>query len=137
MFPGLEYRWVQSMEEVHEDDSFKLIVANEFFDALPTLLFSRTTPCAPWREILIDGIDTGHDAEFRFIRAPSVTANSEFFKVNSISVDDGVSTYLEICPEAQRVSCLIAELISRHGGLFCTVDYGSTTCLRTSPSLRV
>lgn len=137
MFPELDYRWVRSIEEVQDDDSFKLIVANEFFDALPTLLFSRTAPRDPWREVLIDGIDTGHDAEFRFIRAPSVTANSEFFKVNAAPADDGARMYLEICPETRRTSRLIAELISKHGGLFCAVDYGDAACLRKSPSLRV
>lgn len=126
-----------TIDELCRDDSFKLVVANEFFDSLPTLIFSRTTPHGPWREVLVDGVDIGYDAEFRFVQSPSATANSTFFRGADVPGDDGASRFLEVCPEARRISLFIADIISRDGGLFCAADYGKATGLRRAPSLRV
>lgn len=125
------------MDEMGEDDSFKLVIANEFFDSLPTLLFSRDSPGSPWLEVLVDGVDVGYDAKFRFTRASSATANSTFFRTDQASGDNGVDAFLEICPEARRISLLVAAMMARSGGLFCAVDYGDMSCLRKTPSLRV
>ncbi|MGE0095109.1 MAG: class I SAM-dependent methyltransferase [Alphaproteobacteria bacterium] len=88
-----------------------LLIANEFFDALPIRQFERTAD--GWRERLV-----GHDADrFTFVlssRKPDET----------LPGDAPVGAIMETSPTSVRVMHDIGERIARHGGAALVIDYG-------------
>ena len=87
-----------------------IILANEFFDALPTRQFVRTG--GGWRErvIELDG------AALRFGVAPRDEP--------SIPLDTPEGAVLEVNEAAARAMADIAARIARHGGAALAIDYG-------------
>lgn len=92
-----------------------LIVANEFFDALPVRQLVRTED--GWRERMV-GIDA--DDAFMFVAGdqPMDAAVPDSFAAA------GVGTILETCPAASAVMGEIAQRLAGQGGAALIVDYG-------------
>ena len=88
-----------------------LLVANEFFDALPIRQFERTAD--GWRERLI-----GCDAE-RFVSVLSSSTPDE-----ALPHDAPIGAVVEISPASLRVMDTIGKRIARHGGAALAIDYG-------------
>jgi SAM-dependent MidA family methyltransferase len=96
------------------DDAPLLIVANEFFDALPARQLIATE--SGWRERLV----THHEG--RFVPAPGPLASAEAIPAHIRGVPPG--TVLETSPASIAVVGQLAGRIARSGGAALIVDYG-------------
>jgi SAM-dependent MidA family methyltransferase len=78
-----------------------------------------------WREVLVDGLDAGDDVQFRFVKSSGATSPMRILKLETRYEGVKVGDSIEIAPESLRIARHFANLISRSGGMFVTVDYGS------------
>ena len=101
--------WADRIEDV--PDGPALIVANEFFDALPIDQYIRMG--GVWRE---RRVDLGADGGFVFVAGPEVPAPAT-------GLPDGA--IVETCPEGRRLAALMGRRLARSGGAALIVDYGS------------
>ncbi len=92
-----------------------LLIANEFFDALPVRQFQRAG--AGWRERMV-GLDAGGGLAFGLSGpvAPEALAPR--------LADTREGEVVELCPAAPGIAQEIARRISAHGGAALIVDYG-------------
>jgi len=90
-----------------------LLIANEFFDALPVQQFEHTAD--GWRERLVDR--DGED--FRFVLSGTITSPP-------IALDDAGNVF-EICTEARELAGAIGARVARDGGAAIVIDYGHRT----------
>jgi NADH dehydrogenase [ubiquinone] 1 alpha subcomplex assembly factor 7 len=88
-----------------------LLVANEFFDALPIRQFERTAD--GWRERLV-----GHDGA-RFVFVLSSSEPDE-----TLPADAPIGAIAEVSPASLRIMRAIGERIARRGGAALAIDYG-------------
>ena len=105
--------WHDDIDTV--EPGFTLLVANEFFDALPIRQFVFTDTGFRERTIILDADD------------------ELAFSAGSASLDDGLlpagaavspGTVFEISPARSAVAANIAERIARDGGAGLIIDYG-------------
>ncbi|WP_370178027.1 class I SAM-dependent methyltransferase [Alteriqipengyuania sp.] len=110
--PGAHFH--EDMASLPEDRPL-LLVANEFFDALPVRQLVRTE--AGWRERMVG---LGEDDRFVFVAGdqPMDSAVPDRFA----SCDQG--TIIETCPAASAVMSEIARRLAVQGGVALAVDYG-------------
>ena len=97
-------------------EGFLLLVANEFFDAIPIRQFVKTP--AGFRERLV-GIDEKGDLAFTV--GPATLAESDL-PPGADTQPDG--TIAEISPARSAIMGEIAARISRSGGVALVIDYG-------------
>ncbi len=107
---GLPLTWHDDLDNV--PDGPAIVLANEFFDALPVRHYIRTA--SGWSERLV-GLD-GHDLTFGLAPEPEP----------SLTVEAPVGVVLEVGLAARRVARSLAEHLSRHGGAALAIDYGYT-----------
>ncbi|KAL5055338.1 hypothetical protein RYX36_036020 [Vicia faba] len=118
---GTTVSWHATLEQV-PSGSPTIIIAHEFFDALPVHQFQKAT--RGWCEKMVDVAD---DSSLRFVLSPHPTpatlyllkrvkwaATEEIAKLNQI----------EICPKAMDLTQTIVERISSDGGGALIIDYG-------------
>ncbi|MFC7053916.1 class I SAM-dependent methyltransferase [Hansschlegelia quercus] len=113
---GVNVRWAATVEEAlasGPDPLPAIIVANEFFDALPIRQFARTAD--GWRERLIGLDDDGALAFGLSADAPSDVEPPE----------RPVGSVLEISPGALAIVSQIAKHLAAHGGAALAIDYGA------------
>ncbi len=106
--------WHEDFDDV--PDGSLLVIANEFFDALPVRQFQRTDD--GWAERLVDA-DPGKDGGFRFVLSDPVEPDmaSELLSVPSGSL-------IETCAAAKDIVGDMARRVSTLGGAALIVDYG-------------
>ncbi|KAL3272257.1 hypothetical protein HHI36_022738 [Cryptolaemus montrouzieri] len=110
---GVPVRWYRSIEDVPE--IFSIVIAHEFFDALPIHKFLKTEN--GYREILIDiGEKEGC---FRYIIARNDTPASRTFIKQSET-----RNHLEVCPDGLVIVQTLASRLESFGGLALIADYG-------------
>lgn len=114
---GQDAHWHGSLDEVPEGPT--LMIANEFFDALPIRQFQKTGE--GWRERMV-GLDAD-DKTFRLGLAPGATAGEALIP-DSVRRTAGEGDFAEICPAGLSIARAIAERVARHGGAALIVDYG-------------
>ncbi len=107
------------------EDAPILLVANEFFDALPIRQLVRTA--AGWRERMV-----GLDGE-TFVFASGDKPMDDAVPDNLRGADEG--TIIEACPAAATVMGEIASRFASQGGAGLVLDYGSTS-LQVGSSLQ-
>lgn len=110
-------RWHEALPETGRP---LLVVANEFFDALPIRQFTTTE--TGFTERLI-----GWDRKqgFHFKPGPELTElPGDYPDIPAGTLPEGAT--LEICPLAQRIMLDIAVHIKTHGGAMLAIDYGYT-----------
>lgn len=93
-----------------------LLIANEFFDALPIRQFQRTA--AGWAERRI-GLNPEGDTLCWRLGAP-LPAMPELPR----EAPEG--TILELCPVARTIASDLARRVGEHGGAVLIIDYGYT-----------
>jgi NADH dehydrogenase [ubiquinone] 1 alpha subcomplex assembly factor 7 len=98
-----------------------LLVANEFFDALPVRQFEKTA--RGWSERMVGLAD---DGTLRLALAPGVTPYA------SALPDAVVGAQAEICEAGLALAGAIGERLGRHGGWALIVDYGHDGALGAS-----
>ncbi len=105
---GKEITWLERFSDTPAGPV--LLIANEFFDALPIRQYVKTED--QWQERLIGRSD---DDRLFFALGPATLATTLTGEAGQI---------LETCPASKAVVGEIAERISEHGGAALIVDYG-------------
>ncbi|MDP6788057.1 MAG: SAM-dependent methyltransferase [Rhodospirillales bacterium] len=108
--------WHDTLDDVPDDAM--LVVANEFFDALPVRQFQQTPQ--GWRERLID-IDP--DGGFGFTLAPSAAAQA---LVPASLGSSPPGSVFEVSPSAIAIAHALGRRLARRGGAALIIDYGHT-----------
>jgi len=112
---GKDVSWWTRFEEVA--DGPVLIVANEFFDALPIRQFERQAD--GWHERLIDV--AGETDELRFVLNKLVRSDL----TPGTWSDAPIGAVGEVSPAGDAVAEAIGARIARFGGAALIIDYGS------------
>jgi NADH dehydrogenase [ubiquinone] 1 alpha subcomplex assembly factor 7 len=95
-----------------------LVVANEFFDALPIHQLVKTKD--GWRERLVDRAETGQG--FRFVTAARATDACSFLPSAISDAPEG--SVFEVCPAGRTLVRSIAAEIAARRGAALLIDYG-------------
>ncbi|XP_017781234.1 PREDICTED: NADH dehydrogenase [ubiquinone] complex I, assembly factor 7 homolog [Nicrophorus vespilloides] len=111
---GAPIKWYRNIQDVPK--MFTLLVAHEFFDALPIHKFQKTDK--GFREILID-INREKDLEFRYIIARDETPASKLFADASDTRE-----HIEVSPESLVLVKDLASRFEEDGGMGLIADYG-------------
>ncbi|KAJ2809318.1 hypothetical protein H4R20_000221 [Coemansia guatemalensis] len=146
---GLTVNWYDMVEQIDSSsDNVPLVVAHEFFDALPIYKFEKGHD-GLWHEILIDIADSdrkevaagaaakqqnskrplsGSDTNachFKYVRTRGVTANAAFLsRDKSFGTLFDKGDQVEVSPESARIMTQISKWISDKKGMGLVVDYG-------------
>ncbi|XP_030565308.1 protein arginine methyltransferase NDUFAF7 homolog, mitochondrial [Drosophila novamexicana] len=117
---GTQAYWHHRLEDV--PPGFSLVLAHEFFDALPVHKLRLVDD--QWQELLIDvaqAQNTGSKpADFRYVVSKAQTPVSRLFK----PVPQETRNHLEYSLEAERHVGILAERLEQHGGIALIMDYG-------------
>lgn len=118
---GIPIRWYHKIEDVPH--GFSVIVAHEFFDAMPVHKFQRTASDdkAKWREILID-IDAADGDRLRFVHARNETVALALFR-QTLEPDDN-RDHIEYSLDTDQIVEHIGLRLEQHGGFALVMDYG-------------
>ena len=114
--------WHATLAEVPEGPM--IVLANEFFDALPVRQYVRRG--GGWRQRLVGMAPAGES--FAFVDgsvvdpAGALEASSEDVRRQLAAVADG--EILELCPAAEALAADIGRRLADHGGAALIVDYG-------------
>lgn len=111
---GIPVKWYKHLDDVPK--AFTLLVAHEFFDALPIHKFQKTEK--GFREVLID-IQPDCDLSFRYVVANEETPALKMF-VNKQDKRD----HIEVSPESIVLIQQIAQRLEEDGGFGLIADYG-------------
>ncbi|KAJ1841370.1 hypothetical protein LPJ73_006142, partial [Coemansia sp. RSA 2703] len=142
---GKDIHWYDLLEEVSiEPDCVPLVMAHEFFDALPVYKFEKGLG-DQWSEILVDVAESNaaateassnagtaanklaetQELHFKYVRSRSVTANAALIlrepKFSSM-FDKG--DHVEVSPESAHIMSQLAHWISTNRGMGLIIDYG-------------
>lgn len=113
---GIKCYWYQRIEDVPKE--FSIILAHEFFDALPIHKLQKDGDI--WKEVLVD-IDPLDENKFRFVISRNETPISKLY--NSHHPADK-RRHVEISPESDLILKHIAERLEEFGGFGLIMDYG-------------
>lgn len=149
---GCTLEWHDSLDEIApSEEEYTMLVAHEFFDALPFHTIEVLLPSLHknthridayqktekgWQEILIalaesesESTDTPPYPRFRYVLSPQPTAASTLLGMSSPRFDSGpapVGTRLEVSPAAFKTIRTVGELLAPRGrGCGLIVDYGA------------
>ena len=95
-----------------------ILIANEFFDALPIHQFEKTKQ--GWNERLID-ID--QEDNFHFVLSSTNISNSITLSQDIISAPIG--SVVETCPYGISLAAELASRVIKNGGAILIIDYGA------------
>jgi NADH dehydrogenase [ubiquinone] 1 alpha subcomplex assembly factor 7 len=105
--------WLNDFSQVPREPA--LVVANEFFDAMPIRQFERAAD--GWRERLVDAGDSG----FRFVHSPPL-ARPHLIPEHLREAPEG--SVVEVSPAGLRAAHTIADRLRRLPGAALVIDYG-------------
>ncbi|XP_058825891.1 protein arginine methyltransferase NDUFAF7 homolog, mitochondrial [Topomyia yanbarensis] len=115
---GTKVYWYRHLEDVPR--VFSIILAHEFFDALPIHKFQKESD--GWKEVLVD-IDPNSNDKFRFVVSKAETPMLRLF-LNSLPEIANGREHVEISFESEALIRQIGERFHSNGGLALIVDYG-------------
>lgn len=113
---GSKVFWYHRIEDIPQE--FSIILAHEFFDALPIHKLQRDGEI--WKEILID-LDPADKEKFRFVMSRNETPISKLYATMR---PDETRNHVEVSPELNLIAKHIAERLENHGGFGLIADYG-------------
>ncbi|XP_057491254.1 uncharacterized protein LOC130776988 isoform X1 [Actinidia eriantha] len=99
-----------------------IIIAHEFYDALPVHQFQRAA--RGWCEKMVD---VGEDSSFHFVLSPQPTPATLFLMKRckwAATEEIAKLDQIEVCPRAMELTQTIAKRISSDGGGALIIDYG-------------
>jgi len=111
---GANVRWQTQFDDSLTDRPL-LLVANEFFDALPVRQYVKTP--RGWCERMV----TAKNGELEFALAPTPVPAAIIPASREAAPDGGV---YEVAPAATALAEDIARIVTAHGGGALIVDYG-------------
>jgi NADH dehydrogenase [ubiquinone] 1 alpha subcomplex assembly factor 7 len=111
--PRIRPAWHRSLSSVPRSPA--LMVANEFFDALPVRQYVRATD--GWRERMV-GLSPD-DGRFQFVSGPVVASDA-------VPAADagGEGDLFEVCQDGNATAEAIGERVASDGGAALIIDYG-------------
>ncbi|KAI3726077.1 hypothetical protein L1987_65874 [Smallanthus sonchifolius] len=118
---GTPVSWHSTLEEVPTGLP-TIIIAHEFFDALPVHQFQKAS--RGWCEKMID---VGEDSKFRVVLSPQPTPATLYLLKRCKWAQTEELTkleHVEVCPKAMDLTQTIAKRISSDGGGALIIDYG-------------
>lgn len=110
--------WYHKIEDIPK--GFSIILAHEFFDALPINKFQKVD--GKWKEVLID-LDPSIENEFRLIVSQKDTVMLNLF-VNIIQTNNETRNHIEYNFETHRIMEYLANFLEIYGGFGLIMDYG-------------
>ncbi|EPS61139.1 hypothetical protein M569_13658, partial [Genlisea aurea] len=113
--------WHSALEEVPTGLP-TIIIAHEFYDALPVHQFQKT--CRGWCEKMVD---VSEDSSFRFVLSPHPTPASLYLIKRCTWAEKAElagATSVEVCPKAMDLTRAISSRISADGVGALIIDYG-------------
>lgn len=113
---GVKVFWYHRIEDVPQ--GFSIILAHEFFDALPIHKLQKDGDT--WKEILID-IDPLDKEKFRYVLSRNETPISKLY---SSRYPEEQRRHVEISPDSDLIASHISERLETHGGFGLIMDYG-------------
>ncbi|KAH6562827.1 hypothetical protein BASA60_010949 [Batrachochytrium salamandrivorans] len=124
---GIQIYWHDTIDCIpSEYDVSSLIIAHEFFDAMPVYKFEKTKD--GWRELVVDLENSLQSPlHFRFVRAPySTKASVALFQEDTERRLEHVKIgqCVEIAPDVISVAKSIAQRVATSGGAALLIDYG-------------
>jgi len=121
---GAQIAWRERFDEV--PDGPLIVIANEFFDALPVRHYVKSR--GGWRERVVG---LAPDGRLKF------GVSLQFERALRVEATEG--SIIEINAIGQRLMAAIAERLAKHGGAALLIDYGhAETCLgETLQAVRV
>ncbi|MGR0185804.1 class I SAM-dependent methyltransferase [Azospirillum aestuarii] len=117
---GLPVAWHDRLEDVPEGPT--LILANEFFDALPIRQVQKTNHGWFERLIDIDSTESTDTPRFRFVLEAFGSAGARLIPPALRDAPEG--SVVEVSPASQAVARLIGERLAAHPGAALVIDYG-------------
>lgn len=113
---GVSFSWYTRLDDVPRE--FSLVLAHEFFDALPIQKFQKTEK--GWREILVD-IDDNNENKFKFVLSNVQTPGSKL-----LIPSNETRSHVEISKDSIVLIKQLAERLEEDGGIALIADYGHT-----------
>ncbi|KAF4376644.1 hypothetical protein F8388_025515 [Cannabis sativa] len=113
--------WHAALEQVPSGVP-TIIIAHEFYDALPVHQFQRAS--RGWSEKMVD---VAEDSTFRFVLSPQPTPATLYLakRCKWASTEEVTKLdQIEVCPKAMELTQTIADRISSDGGGALIIDYG-------------
>ncbi|KAJ6763433.1 hypothetical protein OIU79_024061 [Salix purpurea] len=121
MLAGTPVSWHALLEQVPSGMP-SIIIAHEFYDALPVHQFQRAS--RGWCEKMVD---VSEDSMFRFVLSPQTTpATLYLMRRCKWAAPEEIEKLgqIEVCPKAMDLTRTIADRISCDGGGALIIDYG-------------
>lgn len=118
---GNHVSWHATLDQVPAGRP-SIIIAHEFFDALPVHQFQKTS--RGWCEKMVD---VAEDSKFRLVLSPNPTPANLFLRQRLKWAEKEEMSKLdriELCPKAMELTESIAQRISSDGGGALIIDYG-------------
>ncbi|XP_010256307.1 PREDICTED: protein arginine methyltransferase NDUFAF7, mitochondrial [Nelumbo nucifera] len=118
---GVPVYWHATLEQVPSGLP-TIVIAHEFYDALPIHQFQRTS--RGWCEKMID---VAEDSSFRFVLSPQPTPTTLYLMKRckwDAKEETAKLDHIEICPKAMELTQMITKRISCDGGGALIIDYG-------------
>lgn len=113
---GVKVFWYQRIQDIPED--FSIIIANEFFDAMPIHKLKKDNNV--WKEVLVD-VDLDDQSKLRYVLSKNETPISKLY--STLYPNDSRND-VEVSPETDIIMNYIAERLERQGGFGLIIDYG-------------
>ncbi|KAF9352341.1 NADH dehydrogenase [ubiquinone] complex I, assembly factor 7 [Mortierella sp. NVP85] len=118
---GLQILWHDVFADLPAECS--MIVAHEFFDALPIYKFEKTAD--GWRELVVDlEEEESSPYHLRFVLAPGPTQASKAIAEHPAYDHFQPGDRIEVSPDSFRVMLEMAQHINKNSGSALIVDYG-------------
>ncbi|XP_060517660.1 protein arginine methyltransferase NDUFAF7, mitochondrial-like [Cylas formicarius] len=113
---GIPVSWYKQLKDVPE--GFTLLLAHEFFDALPIHKFHKTY--AGYKEVLID-IDNSEEKEYKF---RYVLAKNDTPMLKVLLKSNETRDHVEISADSLLIYEQICQRLASSGGIALICDYG-------------
>ncbi|XP_017469099.1 PREDICTED: NADH dehydrogenase [ubiquinone] complex I, assembly factor 7 homolog [Rhagoletis zephyria] len=118
---GTRVYWHKRLEDVPR--AFSIVLAHEFFDALPVHKLQRDGKL--WKEVLIDvisrdSVDSDNQPDFRYVISKAQTPVSHLYQ----PITNETRDCLEYSLDTDRIISMMAERFEIDGGIGLIMDYG-------------
>ncbi|WP_282607651.1 class I SAM-dependent methyltransferase [Pelagibius sp. Alg239-R121] len=117
---NVDVTWHQDLTSLPEEAM--IVIANEFFDALPVRQFERTLRAWHERLVTLSPLSTKNAPAFAF--TTGAASKEAVAMIPQTLRDTPVGTLVEISPAVTQVAGNLAHRLSRYGGAAVIIDYG-------------
>lgn len=114
---GVCVYWYSRLEDIPV--GFSVILAHEFFDALPAHKLQKEN--GEWKEVLIDiNDDHNNESDFRYVLSKNKTPISQLYEPIACETRESI----EYSVESDRLISILADRLDANGGIGLVIDYG-------------